>query len=171
MMKKSTIIFSVISALLVSMTSIVQVSHAQSSADATVLEEIVVTARKRSENLRDVPASVVAFTETDIERANITSARDFVNLTPNVSIVETQNIAFSFVNIRGLSQVRNVDPTVAVVVDGILQTTSLGFSRDLFDVQQIEVLKGPQGARTKTQYSASPFCYANFFHSVKVLSD
>jgi iron complex outermembrane receptor protein len=45
-----------------------------------------------------------------------------------------------------LSQVRNVDPTVAVVVDGVLQTTSLGFSKDLVDVQQIEVLKGPQGA-------------------------
>ncbi len=111
-----------------------------------VIEEIVVTARKRSENLQDVPASVVAFTETDIERAGIRSARDFVNLTPNVSMVETQNIAFAFVNIRGLSQVRNVDPTVAVVVDGVLQTTSLGFSKDLFDIQQIEVLKGPQGA-------------------------
>ena len=48
-----------------------------------------------------------------------------MNLTPYVSMVETQNIAFSFVNIRGLSQVRNVDPTVAVVVDGVLQTTSL----------------------------------------------
>jgi len=111
-----------------------------------VIEEIVVTARKRSENLQDVPASVVAFTETDIDRARIRSARDFVNLTPNVTMVETQNIAFAFVNIRGLSQVRNVDPTVAVVVDGVLQTTSLGFSKDLFDVQQIEVLKGPQGA-------------------------
>jgi len=121
-------------------------SEAQSSAGAMVLEEIVVTARKRSENLQDVPASVVAFTELDIERAGIRSARDFVNLTPNVSMVETQNIAFSFVNIRGLSQVRNVDPTVAVVVDGVLQTTSLGFSKDLYDIQQIEVLKGPQGA-------------------------
>ncbi|MCH6566708.1 MAG: TonB-dependent receptor, partial [Proteobacteria bacterium] len=121
-------------------------SEAQSSAGAMVLEEIVVTARKRSENLQDVPASVVAFTELDIDRARIRSARDFVNLTPNVSMVESQNIAFAFVNIRGLSQVRNVDPTVAVVVDGVLQTTSLGFSKDLVDVQQIEVLKGPQGA-------------------------
>ena len=121
-------------------------SEAQSSAGGMILEEIVVTARKRSENLQDVPASVVAFTENDIERAGIRSARDFVNLTPNMSMVETQNIAFAFVNIRGLSQVRNVDPTVAVVVDGVLQTTSLGFSKDLYDLQQIEVLKGPQGA-------------------------
>ena len=117
-----------------------------SGASRAMLVEVVVTARKRSENLQDVPASVVAFTETIIEEARIRSARDFVNLTPNVSMVETQNIAFSFLNIRGLSQVRNVDPTVAVVVDGVLQTTSLGFSKDLFDLQQIEVLKGPQGA-------------------------
>ena len=145
-MKKTTGTLSAISALLVLIIGNVPLAQAQSSGDAMMLEEVVVTARKRSENLQDVPASVVAFTANDIERAGIKSARDFVNLTPNVSMVETQNIAFSFVNIRGLSQVRNVDPTVAVVVDGVLQTTSLGFSKDLFDVQQIEVLKGPQGA-------------------------
>ena len=142
---RATATVAALSVAFVAMPSFGQ-SEAESSAGAIVFEEIVVTARKRSENLQDVPASVVAFTELDIERAGIRSARDFVNLTPNVSMVETQNIAFSFVNIRGLSQVRNVDPTVAVVVDGVLQTTSLGFSKDLYDIQQIEVLKGPQGA-------------------------
>ena len=142
---RATATVAALSVAFVAMPSFGQ-SEAESSAGAIVFEEIVVTARKRSENLQDVPASVVVFTELDIERAGIRSARDFVNLTPNVSMVETQNIAFSFVNIRGLSQVRNVDPTVAVVVDGVLQTTSLGFSKDLYDIQQIEVLKGPQSA-------------------------
>ena len=110
------------------------------------LEEIIVTALKRAESLQDAPASVTAFDAETIEEARIQSMRDYVNLTSNMTLMETQNNAFAFVNIRGLAQIRNVDPTVAVVVDGVLSTTSLAFSQDLYDIQQIEVLKGPQGA-------------------------
>jgi iron complex outermembrane receptor protein len=110
------------------------------------LEEIVVTALKRAESLQNAPASVTAFDATTIEEARIASMRDYVSLTSNMTLMETQNNAFAFVNIRGLAQIRNVDPTVAVVVDGVLSTTSLAFSQDLYDIQQIEVLKGPQGA-------------------------
>jgi iron complex outermembrane receptor protein len=115
-------------------------------AQATVLEEIVVTALKRAESLQDAPATVTAFDSALIEATGITSMRDYVNLTSNMTLMETQNNAFAFVNIRGLSQIRNVDPTVAVVIDGVLSTTSLAFSQELYDIQQIEVLKGPQGA-------------------------
>ncbi len=115
-------------------------------AQAEGLEEIVVTALRRSEILQDAPATVTAFDAETIEEARIQSMRDYVNLTSNMTLMETQNNAFAFVNIRGLAQIRNVDPTVAVVIDGVLSTTSLGFSQDLYDVQQIEVLKGPQGA-------------------------
>ena len=110
------------------------------------LEEIVVTALKRAESLQDAPATVVAFDSETVEQARIQSMRDYVNLTSNMTLMETQNNAFAFVNIRGLAQIRNVDPTVAVVIDGVLSTTSLAFSQDLYDIQQIEVLKGPQGA-------------------------
>jgi iron complex outermembrane receptor protein len=110
------------------------------------LEEIVVTALKRAESLQDAPATVTAFDAETIEEARIQSMRDYVQLTSNMTLMETQNNAFAFVNIRGLAQIRNVDPTVAVVVDGVLSTTSLGFSQELYDIQQIEVLKGPQGA-------------------------
>ena len=115
--------------------------HAQEA-----LEEIVVTALKRAESLQDAPATVTAFDSETVEQARIQSMRDYVNLTSNMTLMETQNNAFAFVNIRGLAQIRNVDPTVAVVVDGVLSTTSLAFSQDLYDIQQIEVLKGPQGA-------------------------
>jgi iron complex outermembrane recepter protein len=111
-----------------------------------VLEEIVVTALKRAESLQDAPATVAAFDAEMVEQARIQSMRDYVNLTSNMTLMETQNNAFAFVNIRGLAQIRNVDPTVAVVVDGVLSTTSLAFSQDLYDIEQIEVLKGPQGA-------------------------
>jgi iron complex outermembrane receptor protein len=110
------------------------------------LDEIVVTALKRAESLQDAPATVTAFDADTIEEARILSMRDYVSLTSNMTLMETQNNAFTFVNIRGLAQIRNVDPTVAVVVDGVLSTTSLGFSQELYDIQQIEVLKGPQGA-------------------------
>ena len=110
------------------------------------LEEIVVTALKRAESLQDAPATVTAFDAETVEEARIQSMRDYVNLTSNMTLMETQNNAFAFVNIRGLAQIRNVDPTVAVVIDGVLSTTSLAFSQDLYDIQQIEVLKGPQGA-------------------------
>ncbi len=90
-----------------------------------VLEEIIVTALKRAESLQDAPATVTAFGADTIEEARILSMRDYVNLTSNMTLMETQNNAFAFVNIRGLAQIRNVDPTVAVVVDGVLSTTSL----------------------------------------------
>jgi iron complex outermembrane receptor protein len=110
------------------------------------LEEIVVTALRRAESLQDAAATVTAFDAETIEQARIQSMRDYVQLTSNMTLMETQNNAFTFVNIRGLAQIRNVDPTVAVVIDGVLSTTSLGFSQELYDIQQIEVLKGPQGA-------------------------
>ena len=113
---------------------------------AQALEEIVVTALKRAESLQDAPATVTAFDSETIEEARILSMRDYVSLTSNMTLMETQNNAFAFVNIRGLAQIRNVDPTVAVVVDDVLSTTSLAFSQELYDIQQIEVLKGPQGA-------------------------
>ena len=119
---------------------------AASATAQEALEEIVVTALKRAESLQDAPATVTAFDAETVEQARIQSMRDYVQLTSNMTLMETQNNAFAFVNIRGLAQIRNVDPTVAVVVDGVLQTTSLGFSQELYDIQQIEVLKGPQGA-------------------------
>ena len=115
------------------------------------LEEIVVTALKRAESLQDAPATVTAFDAETVEQARIQSMRDYVNLTSNMTLMETQNNAFAFVNIRGLAQIRNVDPTVAVVVDGVLSTTSLAFSQELYDIQQIEVLKGPARRAVRAQ--------------------
>ncbi len=124
-----------------------QAQTAQSAdADTFVIEEIVVQSRKRSENLQDVPATISAFTEADIESIGVSNMRDYANLVPNFFLVETQASAFTFVNIRGITQMRNLDPSVAIVVDGVLSTNSIAMSQELFDVQQIEVLKGPQGA-------------------------
>ena len=109
-------------------------------------EEIVVTARKRDESFRDVPMSISVFTEQAIESAGIQKPGDFISLVPNMTLVETQNAGNAFVVVRGVSQARNSEPSVAVLVDGVLETNPAEFNQELFDIQQIEVLKGPQGA-------------------------
>ena len=115
-------------------------------AQGAALEEIVVTARKRAETLEESPVSVRAFTADEIEAAGIETPRDFINLTPNVSLVETQNAGNAFINVRGVSQARNSEMSVAVLVDGVLMANPAQFTQQLIDVQQIEVLRGPQGA-------------------------
>lgn len=117
-----------------------------SAQNSTVDDQIVVTARRREESLQDAPVTVTAFTEQDIERQGISSVSDYADLVPNFFLVETQNSTFSFPNIRGISQSRNIDQSVAVVIDGVLSTSPIALSQELFDVQQIEVYKGPQGA-------------------------
>ena len=111
-----------------------------------VLEEVLVTARKREESLQDVPIAITAFTESTIERAGIERPQDFIALTPNVTIVDSANAGDTQVTIRGITSTRDAEGTFAYVVDGVLVTNPNGFNQELFDVQQIEVLKGPQGA-------------------------
>jgi iron complex outermembrane receptor protein len=110
------------------------------------LEEIIVTARMRAESSVDAPAQIKAFTAEEIAAAGIEKPHDFIALTPNMTIVQTQNPGNSFITIRGISQARNSDMPVAVVVDGVVMTNPAQFNQQLFDIEQIEVLKGPQGA-------------------------
>ena len=86
------------------------------------LEEVVVTARKRDESFRDVPLTINVFTEQAIESAGIRKPADFIALVPNMTLVETQNAGNAFVVVRGISQARNSEPSVAVIVDGVLET-------------------------------------------------
>jgi iron complex outermembrane receptor protein len=110
------------------------------------LEEIIVTARMRAESFQDAPVAIKAFTATEIEEAGIATPHDFIALTPNVTIVQTQNPGNSFITIRGVSQARNSDMPVAVLVDGVLMSNPAQLNQHLYDIEQIEVLKGPQGA-------------------------
>jgi iron complex outermembrane receptor protein len=110
------------------------------------LEEIVVTARKRDEALLDVPVAISAFTAAEIESAGIRRPQDFIALTPNMTLVQTQNQGTSFIVVRGISQARNSEPSVAVIIDGVAMATPSQFNQELFDIESIEVLKGPQGA-------------------------
>lgn len=111
-----------------------------------VLEEVIVTARQREESLKDVPVTVTAFTQTDIERQGIERAEDFIALTPGVSMVDSAEVGDTQVNIRGINGARDAENSFALIIDGILQTNPSAFNREYADLSQIEILKGPQGA-------------------------
>ena len=115
-------------------------------AQVQTLSEVIVTARKRPELFRNLPMTASVFTPQTIKSANITSARDFIAMVPNMTLVQTQNVGNAFVTIRGISQARNSEPSVAVIVDGVEQTDPEQFAQELYDVREIQVLKGPQGA-------------------------
>jgi iron complex outermembrane recepter protein len=110
------------------------------------LEEVVVTAQRREEKLQDVPVSVVAFDELAIRQAGIRNTADFLGMTPNVSFDQSFTVGNSFVTMRGIEQINNADSPVAVVVDGVPQGNQKQLKMELFDVERIEVLEGPQGA-------------------------
>jgi len=110
------------------------------------IEEVVVTARKRSENLQEVPIAISAIDAETMERAGIERPADYISLIPNVTIVDTANVGDTQVSIRGIVSTRDAESTFAYVVDGVLSTNPNSFNEELLDVQQIEVLKGPQGA-------------------------
>ena len=113
------------------------------------LEEVIVTARKRAESLQDVPVAVTALTGGMIERGNINSVVEVAKLAPNVELI-AQPFAGSALaaSIRGVGLddlEKTFEPTVAVSVDGVFYSSTAGANVDLFDVEGIEVLRGPQG--------------------------
>jgi iron complex outermembrane receptor protein len=110
------------------------------------LEIITVGARRRTENMQDVPDSIVSISEDLITRANINTVRDVSAKIPNVSIVESLSPTSTFIIVRGVSSIRNSEPAVALIVDGVQVGSASEVSQSFYDVEQIELLKGPQGA-------------------------
>jgi len=124
-----------------------EASH-HSSASA-LLEEVVVTARKREESSQDVPISVSAYGSDQIRALKM---RDLTSLAvgmPNVALDDagTTRGSANF-SIRGLginSNIPSIDPTVGVFVDGVYMGINNGIIFDTFDLESVEVLRGPQG--------------------------
>jgi iron complex outermembrane receptor protein len=92
---------------------------------------IIVTARGRDEELQDVPDSIIALTADDILDQDIRQINDAINVLPNIAIVDSQDLGLSLINIRGIGQVRNGEPPVAFVVDGVQLTSADIFNQDL----------------------------------------
>jgi iron complex outermembrane recepter protein len=133
--------------VLVAAINAAAIANADTTAPAdSGLEEIVVTARLRSESQQEVPAAVTVFSAKALQDAGVRDYSDFIALTPNVSLVEAESVGQSFLTIRGLTEVRNGQAPVAFVVDGVQETSNRQFTQTMFDLQSVEVLMGPQGA-------------------------
>jgi iron complex outermembrane receptor protein len=113
------------------------------------VEEVVVTARRTSENLQKVPASVSAFTEKALERLNAKDTTDLQGAVPNLNIVQGRGSSNATnIYIRGVGQpdaLQTFDPAVGVYVDDVYYSRIRGTQFDLLDLERIEVLRGPQG--------------------------
>lgn len=107
---------------------------------------IVVTARRRGEAIQNVPIAITALTSEDIAKAGVQSVGDIANLSPNVTFQNALNLGTNFLTIRGQTQSQYAPPPAAIVIDGVLTISPLQFNVDEFDISQVEVLKGPQGA-------------------------
>tara|TARA_R110002049_G_scaffold9747_15_gene48897 strand:- start:5005 stop:7200 length:2196 start_codon:yes stop_codon:yes gene_type:complete len=121
---------------------------AYASAQTTALEEIIVTASKRTESLQDVAMSVTAFSAQTIQEANITSSEDLAVLTPSLTITTNTQPNTAAFRIRGIGTSQTdiaLEPSVGIFVDDVyLNRSGLGMS-DLTDIERIEILQGPQG--------------------------
>ena len=113
------------------------------------LEKITVTARKREELIQNVPLSITHFSSEQIETLKVTDLESLAVGMPNVALDDSiSGLAVASFSIRGVginSSIASVDPTVGVFVDGVYQGQITTVLFDTFDIESIEVLRGPQG--------------------------
>ncbi len=116
-------------------------------AQAGALEEVVVTARKRSENLQDVPMSISAFTAKDLKNAQIDNLVEVGKMSPNVQVHETSGLVAGAIGVymRGIGNNPGYDQGIGIYIDDVYSERTTGGMLELLDVERIEILKGPQG--------------------------
>jgi iron complex outermembrane receptor protein len=112
------------------------------------LEEIIVTATKRAENLQDIPLAVNAFSSDTIHEAGINDTSDLAIMTPSLNANANSSPFTTRLTIRGIGTAQAdpaLEPSVGMFVDGVFMSRSGLGTSDLTDIERIEVLQGPQG--------------------------
>ena len=121
---------------------------AQEESSSLVIEEIIVTARKRDESIQDVPEAVTAIA-AQLRESSVRRIDDIQNFAPNLIIGRSPGICSGAgITIRGISTLdvdKSLEPPVGVVMDGMFLGTASGVLLENFDIERIEVLRGPQG--------------------------
>ena len=110
-----------------------------------LMEEVVVTAQKRAENLQDVPVSVAAFSGDMLAAMGVDDAMDLQNVTPGLTYNSTYGFTIVYLRGVGSDAFLMADPSVATYIDNIYYPFSSGLAQSFGRVERIEVLKGPQG--------------------------
>jgi len=124
----------------------------EAAAETGGLQDIVVTAQKRSENVQDVPIAITAVSGAALQEKGITDVAALAGQAPSVTLKSTAafggSTATLYSYIRGIGQndfAFNVEPGVGLYVDGVYLARNIGANVDLLDLDRVEVLKGPQG--------------------------
>lgn len=130
--------------------AVLALPEARAADGGNTLEEIVVTARKREENLYTTPVAVTAFTAASLQKLGIDTVAALGNHVANLSVINGQGggSTQTQISIRGVGQsdfILTTDQSVGVYIDGVYYPRSIGSALDLLDIQRIEVLRGPQG--------------------------
>lgn len=120
---------------------------AATGAAAAQLEEIVVTAQKRAEDIQQVPISISTFSGDFMQDSGISTLQELGHYTPNLTLSHSSQVANQRIIMRGVGSVGNnaIDPSVAVFIDGVYYPRPSSVVGGLTDVDMVEVLRGPQG--------------------------
>src|SRR5262245_38375375 len=126
-----------------------QPALAADEAQATGIEQVVVTARRREESLQDVPVAISALTADQLQQLNVRTLEDMTAFAPNIK-VNAGRATTSAINayIRGVGQndpLWGFEPGVGIYMDDVYIARPQGALLDVYDVERIEVLRGPQG--------------------------
>jgi iron complex outermembrane receptor protein len=130
---------------------------AAETTDDSGLEEIVVTAQKREQSLQDVPLSIAAVGGETLESRNITEISQLQTATPNFSYSGSNNPRGAGITIRGIGTTNfssAIEGSVGIMIDGVVVGRQGGGFTDLFDIERIEILRGPQGTLVGKNASA-----------------
>lgn len=137
-----------VSALTISSPVLAQDADTEAGANSDKYETITVTSNRRTKSLNEVPMAVTALGSMTIERANVLDIEDVAGMTPGFSI-STYNPVTPQPYIRGVgtnSSSVGDDASVGVFIDDVYAGRAGGFRSDMFDIQRVEVLRGPQGS-------------------------
>ncbi len=118
------------------------------AATGSGIEVVVVTAEKRAENIQDTPISLTAFTADTMARLGIVDFADIARQTPGLQYGDFGDIKLSPTSLRGIvasSGSAGADPAVGFYVDEVYEGQGAGANLDLFDIERVEILRGPQG--------------------------
>ena len=123
-----------------------EASTAAAGPKSRMIEEVVVTAQKREQNLQEVPSSVQAFSGTQLEAQGVSDLKDMQLVTPGLTFDSMASYSIIFIRgVGGDSFQAAVDSSVATYIDGLYLPFTFSSAQALGDVKQVEVLKGPQG--------------------------
>lgn len=123
-------------------------SAPEAASTSTIPGDIVVTARRRAENLQDVPVAITALTGAMLQERNITDVTALDGIAPNVKVVESNSNTTTYIQIRGSVTTNpnpGYEPAAAMYIDGVYIGKAVGSTIDIADIDHIEVLRGPQG--------------------------